>query len=372
MTTFLHAEKRLASRGGLLAVLPFLLLETLGVASSVHAFARTMLSSGAVVYWGEGQVGLNLRFGCPDLPLSTWGPCWDDAAADALHQWNVAAVKFRFAYSVPAPPTDPCAHTDRVNTATFASSICGMGFGSALAVTFVVSNSTTGELIDADTLVDSSRRWSTYEGALQRDPSTGAVSVYDFHRVVMHEFGHTLGLGHPDTAGQTVFALMNSRISDLDSLQTDDIAGVNAIYPAQEPPSDASLENPQPGDFVSGVNLISGWACAAQQIEIQIDNFPPQLAAYGTPRADTLPVCGDANNGFGFLINWANLGDGVHLIIARKDGIEFARRTFIVTTLGTDFLRGARGRYLLPNFNGQNLVIEWKESLQNFVIIDRQ
>ena len=37
-------------------------------------------------------------------------------------------------------------------------------------------------------------------------------------------------LGHPDGAGQSVSAIMNSRISDLDTVQADDISGLRAIY----------------------------------------------------------------------------------------------------------------------------------------------
>jgi hypothetical protein len=335
---------------------------------STPAFVRTTFANNAPIYWAEGETALNLQFGCGQPPLSNWGPCWDDAAADAFTQWNTFAARFRFSRQAPASTTDPCAHTDEVNTASFAATICGMSFGSALAVTINVGSSTTGAMIDADTLVDSSRPWSTYSGPLQRN-NIGTVTVYDFHRVVIHEFGHVLGLGHPDIAGQTVQAIMNSRVSAIDGLQTDDITGVNSIYPVTTPITGAYLENPQPGDTVSGINLISGWACNANQINVQIDSTPTQLVGYGTQRTDTTSVCGDDNNGFGLLVNWGNYGNGSHTIVVSKDSVEFDRRTFFVTTFGTDFLRGASGVYLLPGFNGHNVTIEWKESLQNFVII---
>src|SRR5262245_57359880 len=99
------------------------------------------------------------------------------------------------------------------------------------------------------------------------------------------------------------------------------------------------LENPAQDSFQSGLGLISGWHCTAQRIEIEIDRIRT-LASRGTPRSDTRDQCGDTNNGFGLLINWNDLGDGSHEINVLADGQPFARATFIVTTLGTDFLRG--------------------------------
>ena len=43
--------------------------------------------------------------------------------------------------------------------------------------------------------------------------------------MALHEFGHVLGLDHPDQFGQNVAAIMNSTISNTDSLQQDDING---------------------------------------------------------------------------------------------------------------------------------------------------
>src|SRR5207247_1871393 len=51
-----------------------------------------------------------------------------------------------------------------------------------------------------------------------------------FHRVALHEFGHILGLDHPAESRQTVSAIMNSHISNLDQLTSDDIAGAQALY----------------------------------------------------------------------------------------------------------------------------------------------
>jgi hypothetical protein len=131
------------------------------------------------------------------------------------------------------------------------------------------------------------------------------------------------------------------------------------------------LENPSPGAFQSGIGVISGWVCATGQVTIGIDDQTPFPAAYGTGRADTTGVCGDADNGFGSLINWSLLGDGTHTLVAYADGVPFGEATFTVTTLGTPFLTGALGQFVLAGFAGSDVTVRWQEAQQNFVIVDR-
>jgi Matrixin len=187
--------------------------------------------------------------------------------------------------------------------------------------------------------------------------------------VAIHEFGHVLGLGPPDEQGQNVVAIMNSRISDIDTLQSDDIAGVNAIYPSLIPLTGV-LDNPPQGGFVSGISIISGWKCTAGILTFTIDNGLPGTLSYGSSREDT--PCDNINNGFVALWNWNLISAGQHTIRVFDNGVQFTQATFIVTTLGQEFLTGASGAYLLPNFAGRNIIVQWQESLQNFVIVGVQ
>ena len=134
----------------------------------------------------------------------------------------------------------------------------------------------------------------------------------------------------------------------------------------------ANLESPYPGSFESGIGLIRGWICQANTVEVQIDGGERQRVAYGTTRKDTIGVCGDDNNGFGYTFNWNALGTGSHTLRAFADGTEFGNVNFTVTTLGVDFLQGASGEYTLPNFPqaGRNVTVRWAEPHQNFVTVN--
>ena len=130
------------------------------------------------------------------------------------------------------------------------------------------------------------------------------------------------------------------------------------------------LENPGQGVSLSGIGVISGWACDAEVVEVIINDTITFEAAYGTSRIDTEDICGYVNNGFSLLTNWNALGDGGHTIRVLADGVEFARTTFTVTTLGAEFIQGLSGDFVIEDFPepGINTLITWVQSLQNFVI----
>ena len=138
-----------------------------------------------------------------------------------------------------------------------------------------------------------------------------------------------------------------------------------------------ALENPRADSVQSGIGVISGWVCEAEQIEIEFAHGTTGAvslwtAGYPTSRGDTRAVCEDEGaNGFSLLFNWNLLGAGRHTVRALADGAEFARHTVTVATVSDEnFLRGRQGDFVLPHFPqaGQETTIRWEESLQNFVI----
>lgn len=126
---------------------------------------------------------------------------------------------------------------------------------------------------------------------------------------------------------------------------------------------------PEPPATASGAALVAGWHCNAQRIEIQFDDRPRLLAAYGTDRPDTQGVCGKRSNGFGLLVNWADLGAGRHTVRAFADGVEFGSREVTVVDLGGIFLTGRSANVTVNDFpsEGRALVLEWREGVQGFV-----
>jgi hypothetical protein len=91
-----------------------------------------------------------------------------------------------------------------------------------LAITVYRTGPSTTE---ADIVFNAAVTWDSYRGPVRSGRQ-------DIRRVAIHELGHVLGLNHPNEAGQDVSAIMNSRVSNIDTLQADDIAGGRFLYGA--------------------------------------------------------------------------------------------------------------------------------------------
>lgn len=194
-----------------------------------------VISSSSLAYvlngytWPFGTV-ITMQLALGGLPrglvLEDGSGSWSASAADALSSWNqhLALVRFNWVADSNVAPRPG----DHANSVGFAGTIFGQSFGaSTLAVTIPYTDS-SNHFTETDTIFNNTWEWNSYRGPLQFDHSGKLIA--DFHRVALHEFGHTLGLGHPDEAGQSVVAIMNSQISDVDALTSDDIAGVLYLY----------------------------------------------------------------------------------------------------------------------------------------------
>ncbi len=190
------------------------------------------LSESASAYVLEGKswvtgsvVTLQLGLGTPPGTLQDGSLTWDAAVTPALATWNQQVQNVQFAGAV--NPSAPVSSGDGVNSIVFASTIFGQSFGEGtLAVTYYRTQGQS--MIEADVLVNSAQHFDSYRGPLQF--GSNGYAIGDIRRIVLHELGHVIGLNHPDSAGQHVDAVMNSLVSDRETLAPDDIAGAQVLY----------------------------------------------------------------------------------------------------------------------------------------------
>ena len=148
---------------------------------------------------------------------------------------------------------------------------------------------------------------------------------------------------------------------------------VGSLFVASSVWGQVTLELPVEGATLSGIGLISGWACEGRAIAVSFDGTAQQVPIlYGASRGDTRSVCGDANNGFALLFNWNILGEGEHTVYISVDGRVRVSRSITVVTYGREFLRGAEGEWTLEDWPraGMDTVVAWNEAQQNVEIVD--
>ena len=231
---------------------------------------------------------------------------WKELTRRAIAQWNDADVGFTFLALSERPSSDPCHTYDVVSViVTDGRNMCP---GDPPMSSDGVAVRRTSR----------ARVYLNIESILHPYGMVGEEYIF---ALLVHEFGHVLGLGHPDQAGQQVTAIMNSDIGFIRELQPDDIAGARALYGGESEPEAlvGFLGNPRHLSSQSGIGVVSGWVCEAETVEIEIAG-ESYLAAYGTERLDTEDRCGDTDNGFGLLVNWNRFEEGEHTVVAFVDG----------------------------------------------------
>jgi hypothetical protein len=109
----------------------------------------------------------------------------------------------------------------------------------AFAVTIVWHNTSTGEILDADMMINDQLATRFNAGGPYEDcpktgcpaGSSGAPGPADLRSIVTHEAGHFIGIGHSDVEEATMFAETTRVSVDKRTLAQDDIDAVCTIYP---------------------------------------------------------------------------------------------------------------------------------------------
>jgi hypothetical protein len=285
---------------------------------SKRAFAR-LQSLSILIVWGiflavsrrvsgyalEGQhwpagtlVTFQMGLGSAGRTLIDGNTSWDTAAAPALIAWDHVMARLQYTGNVASPPVSS---GDGVNAIVFSNTVFGQKFGTGtLAVTYWRSSGSN--IVEADVLFNRNQQFDSYRGPLRF--GTNGWCIGDIRRVLIHELGHALGLDHPDDHGQHVDAIMNSVISNRETLSADDISGAQSLYLAPTPtptPTPTPMPSPSTSHFANistrmdvgtGNNvMIAGFIVSGSQSKtVIVRALGPTLGSYGVANALSDPM----------------------------------------------------------------------------------
>ena len=314
------------------------------------AFSALLFSSEACAFVIEGQtwttdrtVVMNLSFEAGPFVFSDGFTSLNQSAADALQIWNtyLQHMKFKPVMLSQLPPAD----NDYDNSASISSTIYGKNFDTGTLAVTLRSYRPSG-MTETDVIFNGNKSFDSYRGPLRS-------GTYDFHRIALHEFGHVLGIDHPDQNHPAVnyvapnpppVAIMSSHVSNIDSLEADDIAGGQSLYGAPQPTptpvpgSAANLINLSTRNYV-GINdeaLIGGFIVqGSQPITIAVRAIGHSLAAYGITNAISDPTISvqnaDTSTSVGYNDDWVDSPDATKIAAIHLDPANSIEPTVLLT-----------------------------------------
>jgi len=200
--------------------------------------------------WAAGTLPIKIMLGTtPTYPDGT-NP--NTAAEAAAAIWNARMGSLQFSVTF---GTGTASGDNKLHELVFASDVFGQPFEKDVLAITTGSTTLGNEKVSeggGDLIFNTAITWSSYRGSRSGD-------AVDLRRVVLHELGHLLGLNHPDEDGQNLAAIMNSHISALDTLATDDIDGVQQLYGPPGVPANNNFTNAANVDLNAGLLTVNGF-----------------------------------------------------------------------------------------------------------------
>lgn len=212
--------------------------------SSSEAYVQNRTQSDALVHWTSSVTVMDIFLNPSNSQSIPSGDVTAEVAA-SIAEWN---GKSRITIRQNSTPTS---NQENVNEIFFSKdpSVFSSGTG-VVGVTLVSFKNNTGEMIEADILINDNF-----------DFSTDINEPNYLGNVITHEMGHFLGLGHSQVAGSTMFYALSrgqSQISD------DDKAGAYSIYPTGD-----SSKGSLTGKIVGGKSLAAVFGAHVQAISLK-------------------------------------------------------------------------------------------------------
>ncbi|MBW0000171.1 MAG: matrixin family metalloprotease [Verrucomicrobia bacterium] len=169
----------------------------------------------------QAGLGANLA----KFPLTDGSASYNQVYANAEAIWSSYLKNLKI-NTVTGSNAQGVTMSSGLNEVGFSSTIQGYALGQytlGLTLYYYNPSSNPNRMTQTSTAINPGWKWNSYRGNL-------TYPVMDLRRVALHESGHMIGLAHPDQNGQVVNAIMNSSISNTDSLTTDDISGGQHLY----------------------------------------------------------------------------------------------------------------------------------------------
>jgi hypothetical protein len=207
--------------------------------TAAQAFALKQTSHGAPMRWTRDHVSYVI-----DPSVEANVPNGTQAVSSSVNGWSGSAGGPMLSASVGPGGAQP--GLDGQNSVVFAPS----GFaaaGGALAVTVTSYDDATGEIVDADIVINGDYPFAVLAANAQPCAGVAPVSTdgsaggddngnatpFDLVHVVSHEVGHSLGLADErDDNEALMYAYTTAGDPSLRSPTSDDVDGVDAIYGA--------------------------------------------------------------------------------------------------------------------------------------------
>lgn len=167
------------------------------------------------VTWGQSNVPYSVNTANMDLPDAAVEPAVR-SGADVWATQSNASVRLSFT----GRSTQTTTTNDGLNLVVFRNA--SSGSAAVIATTYWWSSGS--RIIDADVVF--------WDAAFQFfSGTTGCSGGFYIEDIAAHEFGHVLGLGHSASPSATMYPSTSSCNVNNRTLDPDDIAGIQALYP---------------------------------------------------------------------------------------------------------------------------------------------
>ncbi len=229
----------------LISIKNLFIVALLSCSIRAHSYVQNRSQSDAGVQWTSSVSLINIYVNSTNS-LGLTSTDVDNSVTTAIAQWN---GKSRI--SLKSNPT-PTINQEGQNEIYFSSDpgIFANGTG-VVGVTQVLFKNNTGEIIEADILLNNSFV----------DFTNNKNSSAFLGNVITHEMGHFLGLGHSQVVGASMFYALSRGQSEISD---DDKAGVYSIYPTGD-----SSKGSLTGKIVGGNSLAAVFGAHVQAVSLK-------------------------------------------------------------------------------------------------------